>query len=67
MCARNAKISDRNNSIQQLEAEIKQYQTDIDALSQEANSLQKTLKDLGYYAGEINGKYDDLTIEVTKI
>lgn len=41
-----SKISDRNEAINKLEREIKQYQTDIDALGKEKDSLSNTVKSL---------------------
>lgn len=40
------KINDRNNTISQLEQEIKKYQADIDALGKEKDSLSNTIKSL---------------------
>ncbi len=34
-----------------------------DAEGEDVEELQKTLKDLGYYQGEISGKYDFMTIQ----
>jgi murein DD-endopeptidase MepM/ murein hydrolase activator NlpD len=41
-----SKISDRNEAINRLEQEIKQYQTDIEALGKEKDSLSNTVKSL---------------------
>lgn len=41
-----SKISDRNEAITKLEQEIKQYQTDIEALGKEKDSLSNTVKSL---------------------
>ena len=40
------KINDKTDSIAKLEAEIKQYQADIDALGKEKDSLSNTIKSL---------------------
>lgn len=56
-----SKINDRNEAIQKLEQEIKQYQTDIDALGQEANSLKNTLKSL-----DISKKKLETSIKITE-
>jgi peptidoglycan hydrolase CwlO-like protein len=56
-----SKINDRSEAIQKLEQEIKQYQTDIDALGQEANSLKNTLKSL-----DISKKKLEASIKITE-
>lgn len=56
-----SKINDRNDAIQRLEQEIKQYQTDIDALGQEASSLKNTLKSL-----DISKKKLEADIKITQ-
>ena len=38
------KINDRNDAISKLESEIRQYQSDIDALGKEKDSLSNTIK-----------------------
>ncbi len=56
-----SKISDKNDAIQRLEQEIRQYQLDIDALGQEANSLKNNLKSL-----DISKKKLEASIKITE-
>jgi murein DD-endopeptidase MepM/ murein hydrolase activator NlpD len=56
-----SKINDKNDAIQRLEQEIKQYQLDIDALGQEANSLKNNLKSL-----DISKKKLEASIKITE-
>ncbi|MDB5258867.1 MAG: peptidase M23b [Candidatus Taylorbacteria bacterium] len=56
-----AKISDRNNNITQLEAEIKEYQVQIESLGKKSNTLKNTLAEL-----DLSNKKLAADIKVTK-
>lgn len=59
-----AKIDQRNNNIKQLEEEIRGYQSQIESLGKEADSLKKTLAELSLSKKKLGA---DLSITENKI
>ncbi len=59
-----AKIDQRNNNIKQLEEEIRGYQSQIESLGKEADSLKKTLAELSLSKKKLEA---DLSITENKI